>query len=170
MYSNQLESNPRASAPSFFYSTVDTESPVLLLNSRAFNLLLQRSRSIHFRDVARHPVETTNVDCNKCPIRLLDSITIPISSNGWKVEDATFFFLKTKHAIFWVWTFMRSCGGDYPIAAKPIHFLEKCRMIRYRSTGDRILLNGTLMYLIVWVDQRTPKFILTSNSYLFLGK
>ena len=46
------------SGPTFVYSTIDTGSPVSFLNKRTFNLLLQRRPSIHFRDVARHPIET----------------------------------------------------------------------------------------------------------------
>ena len=38
----------------------------------------------------RHPIETTYVDYNKRPIRLFGSVTIPVSSNGWKIENATF--------------------------------------------------------------------------------
>ena len=38
----------------------------------------------------RPPIESMDVDYNKHPLRLLDWITFPISSNGWKVEDATF--------------------------------------------------------------------------------
>ena len=56
------------SGPSFFYSTVDTGSPISFLSKRTINLLLQRSLSIHFRDVASHPIDTTYVDYNKRPI------------------------------------------------------------------------------------------------------
>ena len=36
------------------------------------------------------------MDYNKRPNRLLGSITIPISSNGWKIEDATFLISKNR--------------------------------------------------------------------------
>ena len=123
------------SGPTFVYSTIDTGSPVSFLNKRILNLLLQRSPSIHFRDVARHPIETTYVDYIKHSIRLLGLITFPISSNGWKVENVTFLISENR-----------------------------------RSSGNCILLNGTLMYLIVYIDQRITRFILTSRSSLFLGK
>ena len=45
---------------SFFYSTVDTGSPVLFLNKR--DLLLQRSPSIEFRNITRYPIDTLYVD------------------------------------------------------------------------------------------------------------
>ena len=74
----------------FFYSTVDTRSPVSFLNKRTRDLLLQRNPSIKFRDITRYPIDTLYVDYNKKPIRLLGSIRIPISSSGWKVEEAHF--------------------------------------------------------------------------------
>ena len=55
---------------SFFYSTVDTGSPVSFLNKRTCDLLLQRSPMIEFRDITRHPIDTLYVDYNKKPIRL----------------------------------------------------------------------------------------------------
>ena len=75
---------------SFFYSTVDTGSPVSFLNKRTCDLLLQRSPSIEFRDITRYPIDTLYVDYNKKPIRLLGSIQIPISSSGWRVANAQF--------------------------------------------------------------------------------
>ena len=75
---------------SFFYSTVDTGSPVLILNKQTCDLILQRNPSIQFRDITRYPIDTLYVDNNKKPIRLLGSISLPISSSGWKVEDACF--------------------------------------------------------------------------------
>ena len=50
---------------SFFYSTVDTGSPVLFLKKRNCDLLLQRSPSIEFRDITRYPINTLYVDYNK---------------------------------------------------------------------------------------------------------
>ena len=76
------------SGRSFFFSTVDTGSPVSFLNKRFCDLLLQRNTSIEFRDIARYPVDTLYVDYNKQPIRLLGSIQIPISSGGWRVDNA----------------------------------------------------------------------------------
>ena len=49
----------------FFYSTVDTGSPIWFLNKRTCDLLLQRNPSIEFRDIARYPVDTLYVDYNK---------------------------------------------------------------------------------------------------------
>ena len=74
----------------FFYSKVDTGSPVLFLNKRTCDLLLQRSPSIEFRDITRYPIDTLYVDYNKKPIRQLGSIQIPISSSGWRVANAQF--------------------------------------------------------------------------------
>ena len=62
----------------------------MFLNKRTFDLLLQRSPSIEFRDITRYPIDTLYVDYNKKPIRLLGSIQIPISSSGWRVADAQF--------------------------------------------------------------------------------
>ena len=78
------------SGHSFFYSTVDTGSPVSSLNKRTCDLLLQRNPSIEFRDITRYPVDTLYVDYNKQPIRLLGSIQNPISSGGWRVDNAQF--------------------------------------------------------------------------------
>ena len=78
------------SGRSFFYSTVDTGSPVSFLNKRTCDLLLQQNPSIEFRDIARYPVDTLYVDYNKQPICLLGSIQFPISSSGWMVENAQF--------------------------------------------------------------------------------
>ena len=75
---------------SFFYATVDTGSPVSFLNKRTCNLILQRNPSFQFRDITRYPIDTLYVDYNKKPIRLLGSICLPISSSGWKVEEACF--------------------------------------------------------------------------------
>ena len=67
---------------SFFYSTVESGSPVSFLNKRTCELLLQRSPSIEFRDITRYPNDTLYVDSNKKLIRLLGSMQIPISSSG----------------------------------------------------------------------------------------
>ena len=75
---------------SFFYSTVDTGSPVSFLEKRTCDLILQRNPSIQFRDITRYPIDTLYVDYNKKPIRLLGSVSLPISSSGWKVEEACF--------------------------------------------------------------------------------
>ena len=75
---------------SFFYSTIDTGSPVSFINKRTCDLILQRNPSFHFRDVARYPIDTLYVDYNKKPIRLLGSVCLPVSSSGWKVEEACF--------------------------------------------------------------------------------
>ena len=76
---------------SFFYTTVDTGSPVSFLNKRSCDLTLQRNPSFQFRDIARYPINTLYIDYNKKkPIRLLGSVCLPISSSGWKVEEACF--------------------------------------------------------------------------------
>ena len=75
---------------SFFYTTVDTGSPVSFLNKRTCDLILQRNPSIQFRDVSWYPIDTLYVDYNKKPILLLGSVSLPISSSGWNVEDACF--------------------------------------------------------------------------------
>ena len=75
---------------SFFYSTIDTGSPVSFIKKRTCDLILQRNPSFQFRDVARYPIDTLYVDYNKKPIRLLGSVCLPISSSGWKVEEACF--------------------------------------------------------------------------------
>ena len=75
---------------SFFYSTVDTGSPVSFLDKRTCDLILQRNPSIQFPDITRYPIDTLYVDYNEKPIRLLGSICLPISSSGWKVEEACF--------------------------------------------------------------------------------
>ena len=106
-----LESNrgkPRSlsiqlrSSHSFFYSTVDTGSPVSFLNKSTCDLLLQLNPSIKFRDITRYSIDTLYVDYNKKSIHLLGSICIPISSSGWKVEEAHFLVSEKKLEIFWV--------------------------------------------------------------------
>ena len=80
----------------FFYSTVDTGSPVSFLNKRTCELLLQRSPSIEFRNITRYPTDTLYVDYNKKPIRLRGSIQIPISSSGWRVANAEFLISESR--------------------------------------------------------------------------
>ena len=75
---------------SFFYSNVDTRRPVSFLKKRTCDLLLQQNPLIEFRDITRYPIDTLCVHYNKQPIRLLRSIQIPISSSGWKVDNAQF--------------------------------------------------------------------------------
>ena len=60
------------------------------MNKRTFDLLLQRNPSIEFRDITRCPIDTLYVDYKKQPVRQLGSIQIPISSSGWKVDNAQF--------------------------------------------------------------------------------
>ena len=55
---------------SFFYATVDTGSPVLFLNKRNCDLILQRNPSFQFRDITRYPIDTLYVDYNKKPRNL----------------------------------------------------------------------------------------------------
>ena len=86
---------------SFFYSTVDTGSPVSFLNKRTCDLILQRNLSFKFRDIARYPIDTLYVDYNKKPIRLLGSVCLPISSSGCKVEEACFLVSENQHEICW---------------------------------------------------------------------
>ena len=43
---------------SFFYSTIDTGSPVSFINKCTCDLILQRNPSFQFRDVARYPIDT----------------------------------------------------------------------------------------------------------------
>ena len=84
------------SGPSSFYSTVDTGRPVSFLNKRTCDLILQRNPSLQFRDVTRYPIGSLYVDYNKRPTRLLGSLRIPVSSHGWKVEDALFLISENK--------------------------------------------------------------------------
>ena len=53
------------SGHSFFYSTVDTWSPVSFLNKRICDLILQGNPSIEFRDITRYPIDTLYLDYNK---------------------------------------------------------------------------------------------------------
>ena len=57
------------SGNSFFYSTIP---------------------NVKFMDIARHPLDVTYVDYNKKPIKLFGSLEIPITSKGWKIENACF--------------------------------------------------------------------------------
>ena len=75
---------------SFFYATVDTGSPVSFLNKKTAEILMKRIPNVKFKDVARHPLDVTYVDYNKKPITLFGSLEIPITSKGWKIENACF--------------------------------------------------------------------------------
>ena len=78
------------SGNSFFYATVDTGSPVSFLNKKTAKILMKRIPNFKFKDVARHPLDVTYVDYNKKPIKLFGSLEIPITSKGWKIENACF--------------------------------------------------------------------------------
>ena len=78
------------SGNSFFYSTVDTGSPVSFLNKKTADILMKRIPNIKFKDIARHPLDVIYVDYNKKPIKLFGSLEIPIASKGWKIDKACF--------------------------------------------------------------------------------
>ena len=78
------------SGNSFFYSTVDTGSPVSFLNKKTADILMKRNPNVKFKDIARHPSDATYVDYNKKPIKLFGSLEISITSKGWKIEKACF--------------------------------------------------------------------------------
>ena len=82
------------SGNSFFYSTVDTGSPVSFLNKKTADILMKRIPNVKFKDIARHPLDVTYVDYNKKPIKLFGSLEIPITSKGWKIENACFLVSK----------------------------------------------------------------------------
>ena len=78
------------SGNSLFYATVDTGSPVSFLNKKTAEILVKRILNVKFKDVARHPLDVTYVDYNKKPNKLFGSLEIPITSKGWKIENACF--------------------------------------------------------------------------------
>ena len=78
------------SGNSFFYATMDTDSPVSFLNKKTAEILMRRLPNVKFKDIARYPVGVTYVDYNKNPIKLFGSLKIPITSKGWKIENACF--------------------------------------------------------------------------------
>ena len=75
---------------SFFYATVDTGSPVSFLNKKTAEILMRRLPHVTFKDVGRYSLGVTYVDYNKKPIKLFGSLEIPISSKGWKIDNACF--------------------------------------------------------------------------------
>ena len=115
------------SGHSFFYSTVDTGSPVSFLNKRTCDSLLQWNPSVEFRDITRYPIDTLYVDYNKQPIRLLGSIQIPISSSGWKVDNAQFLISENRTRNFFGLDLQEQLGVvTTQMKAESVQLLETC--------------------------------------------
>ena len=72
---------------SFFYSTVDTGSPVSFLNKRTCDFLLQRSPSIEFRDTLSIPCMLT---ITRSPFASWGRFKFRFFSSGWRVANAQF--------------------------------------------------------------------------------
>ena len=51
---------------------------------------MRRLPNVKFKDVGRYPLSFTYVDYNKKPIKLFGSLEIPITSKGWKIDNACF--------------------------------------------------------------------------------
>ena len=73
-----------------FYATVDTGSPVSFLNKKTAVILMKRIPNVKLKDITRHPLDVTYVDYNKRSIKLFGSLEIPLTSKGWKIENACF--------------------------------------------------------------------------------
>ena len=87
--------------------------------------MLQRNPSIEFRDITRYPIDTLFVDYNKQPIRLLGSVRISISSNGWKVEDAHVLISETRTRNLPGLDLHEQLGVlTTQLRAEPVHLLE----------------------------------------------
>ena len=84
------------SGNSFFYAMVDTGSPVSFLNKKTAEILMRRLPNVKFKDVGRYPLSVTYVDYNKKPIKLFGSLEIPITSKGWKINNACFLISKNR--------------------------------------------------------------------------
>ena len=127
---------------SFFYSTVDTESPVSFLNKRTFDLLSQRNPSIEFRDIARYPIDTLYVDINKQTIRLLGPVRIPISFIGWKVDDVHFLISESRTRNLPGLDLHEQLGVvTTQLRAEPVHLLENISHFLGRSKHHKVYTN-----------------------------
>ena len=49
---------------------------------------MRRIPNVKFKDVGRYPLGVTYVDYNKKPIKLFGLVEIPITSKGWKIDNA----------------------------------------------------------------------------------
>ena len=78
------------------YATVDTGSPVFFLKKRTADVLLRQNLKSHFISVHNLSNETFYVDYNKKSIKIFGSLTIPVSSGGWKNDIATFLVSESK--------------------------------------------------------------------------
>ena len=60
------------------------------LNKKKAEILMRRLPNVKFEDVGRYPLSVTYVDYNKKQIKLFGSLEIPITSKGWKINNACF--------------------------------------------------------------------------------
>ena len=79
-----------------FYATVDTGSPVSFLNKRTADVLLQQNPTSRFISAHNINDNISYVDYNKNSIKFFGSLTIPVSSGGWKNDNATFLVSENK--------------------------------------------------------------------------
>ena len=79
-----------------FYATVDTRSPVVFLNKRTVHVLLRQNPKSRFISAHNMNNEISYVDYNKNCIKIFGSLTIPVSSGGWKNDNAIFLVSEKK--------------------------------------------------------------------------
>ena len=78
------------SASSFIKLTVDTGSPSSFLNKRTAKQLLTTNPDAKFCPVEKLKNYVRHIDYNDQTINVLGQLTVPVSSAGWKVDDAKF--------------------------------------------------------------------------------
>ena len=150
------------SGNSFFYSTVDTGSPVSFLNKKTADILMKRIPNVKFKDIARHPLDVTYVAYNKKPIQLFGSLEIPITSKGWKIENACFLVSKNRTRNLLGLNLhekleLKRCNAD----RQKLATRRKIRnWTRPQSSGGITLSKGIQMYSAGWGGRKTIKYSL----------
>ena len=95
-----------------FYATVDTGSPVSFLNKRMADVLLRQNPKSRFIYAHNMNDDISFVDYNKNSIKTFGSLTIPVSSGGWKKDFATFLVSENKTRCLLGLDLQRSLGID----------------------------------------------------------
>ena len=78
------------SANSFIKLTVDTGSPSSFLNKRTAKQILTTNPDAKFCPVEKLKDYVRHIDYNDQTIKVLGQLTVPVSSAGWKVDNAKF--------------------------------------------------------------------------------
>ena len=119
-----------------FYATVDTGRPVSFLTKRTADVLLRQNPKSRFISVQNLSNGTSYVDYNKNFIKIFGSLVIPISSGGWKNDNATFLVSENKTRCLLGLDLQGSMGID-TVRSNPPH-LKTVQNVVENSTSELI--------------------------------